>query len=172
MNVIFVEGLYVYSLIILFRRLFSLSYFVLLFLRVLIKRVEVVGWSMYPTFHNGDTLFLYRFGLLFHRINYADIVLIEGITYTNFPLIKRVVGIPGDVVEFNELIVKVNGSTILNGSNDPNTYKYSDLDKIVLSNYQYFVVGDAEFSDVTVLDSRGFGPVHKDRIRYKTVTRY
>ena len=161
-----------YALIILFRRLYAATYFILLILRVLLKRVQVVGWSMYPTFHNGDTLFLYRFGLILHRINYGDIVLVEGITYTNLPLIKRVVGTPGDVVEFNELIVRVNGSTILNGSNDPNTYKSSDLDKIVLSDYQYFVVGDAEFSDVTVLDSRGFGPVHKDRIRYKTVTRY
>ena len=161
-----------YSLIILLRRLFSLSYFIFLFLRVLLKRVEVVGWSMYPTFHNGDTLFLFRFGLIFHRINYADIVLVEGTTYTNLPLIKRVVGTPGDVVEFNELIVMVNGTRILNGINDPNAYKSSDLNRIVLTDYQYFVIGDSEFSDVTVLDSRGFGPVHKDRIRYKTVTRY
>jgi len=162
----------VYALIILFRRLYAATYFILLILRVLLKRVQVVGWSMYPTFHNGDTLFLYRFGLILHRINYGDIVLVEGITYTNLPLIKRVVGTPGDVVEFNEFIVRINGSTILNGSNESNVYKSSDLHKIVLTNYHYFVIGDAEFSDVAVLDSREFGPVHKDSIRYKTITRY
>lgn len=76
--------------------LFAISCFFVAFM--LMGRIAVVnGDSMEPNLKNGDTVFLS--GVLY-RPDYGDIIAI-GLSGDDVSLIKRVVALPGDVLDIN-----------------------------------------------------------------------
>lgn len=72
--------------------------FFIVILRVFIATpVSVNGSSMYPTLEDGDTMILYKLVKTTRGIKRGDIVVIET---DSGKLIKRVIGIPGDVITY------------------------------------------------------------------------
>lgn len=107
---------------------------------------------MEPTFRDGSPIIMSRNTDV---IDKNDIVVIE---HEGELLIKRVIAVPDDTVELKDNSVYVNKVRVLS-----NCY-YNDNVKYILSDKEYFVVGDNILNST---DSRVFGPVNASMIKYK-----
>ena len=67
----------------------------------------VSGASMYPTLHNGDRMVLSKVGDV-HRF---DVVILKA-PDENVEYIKRVIGMPGDIVEMKSGVLYINGKKV------------------------------------------------------------
>ncbi|MBS6720227.1 MAG: signal peptidase I [Peptoniphilus harei] len=139
-----------------------------LFVRNFIFNIAVVnGESMHPTLNEKDKLICLSYKR-FIDIPRGEIVVIDA-PNDNRNYIKRLIGKPGDTIEF------IDGKVILNGKvlEEPYTstnYTESDEEKFVLKDDQYFVMGDNRLPGMSV-DSRYFGPIEKKRIKSAAVYR-
>lgn len=98
------------------------------------------------------------------------VVLYKTTNRTDDPLIKRVIGLPGDIVEVRDGVVFVNGELL----DEPYTYgKRTNCNTycraVTLGPDQYWVMGDNRPNS---LDSRSFGPISGDQIVGRVVLRY
>lgn len=118
---------------------------------ILFKIVFVSGYSMAPTYHNGQILLMKRFGADF---GYGDIIVLNQGDQDN--LVKRVIGLPGDVIRLELGKVYRNGIELL-----PYTCAQGTSITYTLATNEYFVIGD-NYKDS--IDSRQFGPVSSDNI--------
>lgn len=78
---------------------------------VLFRVVSVDGKSMNPTLQNGDIMILQH---AFYIPKVGDIVVCESPGFAEGRLVKRVIGVPGDVLEFDfeNGIVRRNGTVL------------------------------------------------------------
>ncbi len=125
----------------------------------------VSGASMEPTFATGEYLIVDQITYRLEEPKRGDIVIFR---YPNDPskfFIKRIIGLPGEVVQL------ANGTTTII---DPATQEETTLDEeylvkdktddhltITLSSDEYFVMGDNRSASS---DSRKWGPVQRDKI--------
>ena len=73
--------------------------FVILLRTFIITPVQVVGTSMVPNLKNGELMILNKITYKFNDIKRFDIVVVD---YPKEPLIKRVIGLPGEKVEYKD----------------------------------------------------------------------
>ena len=131
----------------------------------IITPVIVVGESMVPTLEDGQILLLNKFDYKFNEIERYDIVVIK---VGNGEIIKRVIGLPGESIEYNNNTLYINEheeETIYNFDTENFTLKdICDCDKIPQD--KYLVLGDnREVSS----DSRGpIGLIDIDDIKGST----
>jgi signal peptidase I len=124
----------------------------------LAQSTYVHGQSMEPNLHSDQRLIVEKVSYRLHAPRRGDIVVIRLDEY-EIPLIKRVVGMPGETVEIRDNRVWIDGIPLSEGY----------LSGVVQRNYgpvqvppdHVFVLGDNR--DVSS-DSRVFGAVHMDRI--------
>ena|SRR5581483_5901073 len=78
---------------------------------VLTRPIRVTGRSMLPTYHDGQINFLNRLAYLRHEPQRGDVV---GIRYSgeDVMLLKRIVGLPGEQVSFEEGKLFINGQAL------------------------------------------------------------
>lgn len=108
-----------------------------LFISIFIFSTKVEGQSMYPTFDNGNLLISTR-NYLHSSYDRGDIVIFYAENLDK-PLVKRVIGLPGDNVKIENGRVFINGDEIYETYiNDP---PLETLDVKVPSG-TYFVMGD------------------------------
>lgn len=121
---------------------------------------EFDGVSMEPTIHDQDKLVVDKKYYEQNKVKTGDIIVYE---YGNDSAhIKRVLGLPGELVQIKEGKFLVNGITV-----NPE-FIFNDIpandslaEGITLKEDEYFVVGDnPEWSK----DSRNDGPITKERI--------
>ncbi|MBT5774434.1 MAG: signal peptidase I [Dehalococcoidia bacterium] len=142
------------SLLTLIRRLHSRYY-----------RVGVVGDSMSPALHPGDYLLLRR-GPSSGREAPGTLVTIRDAT--GRPLLKRIIGLPGESLRVGTEI-HINGTPLIepyaHGETPQNQFRGVNR----LGQHEYFLVGDNRAAST---DSRDFGSIHQDRIQGVAVFRY
>ena len=143
---------------------YIITIFVVIFIIVYVASVQqVVGSSMSPTFKNQDILILNKFYYRFFDIKRFDIVSLE-YDDTKY-LIKRVIGLPGDKIEYKNNILYVNGVAIEESFLDDdvvtNDFSLSDLGYDVIPEDMYLVLGDNRGDS---LDSRDIGLITKKSI--------
>ena len=143
---------------------YIITIFVVIFIIVYVASVQqVVGSSMSPTFKNQDILILNKFYYRFFDIKRFDIVSLE-YDDTKY-LIKRVIGLPGDKIEYKDNILYVNGVAIEESFLDDdvvtNDFSLSDLGYDVIPEDMYLVLGDNRGDS---LDSRDIGLITKKSI--------
>ena len=130
----------------------------------IITPVRVNGPSMIPTLNDGDILLLEKYDTNFQR---HDIIVLK---YNGEKLVKRVIGLPGETVEYKNNILYINGNKVnesfLTDKTQDFTLKKLGYDKI--PDGYYFVVGDNRDNS---LDSRFIGLIPKDTIEGKVVFR-
>ena len=130
--------------------------------------VRIQGDSMKGTFFSGDRVFISRAMVFFGQIERDDMIMckIEDNGHTE-NIIKRVIGMPGDIVEIQEGIVRVNGEVL----NEVYTHGTETMGMVTLrlKKDMYFVMGDNRSDSV---DSRDVGPIHAKKIIGKVFLRY
>ena len=151
------------------RQIFSLlKYYVigvaivLLIANFIAKPVVVRGSSMNPTLNNFDICISNRLSIVLGgTIDRFDIVVAQT---EEGESVKRVVGIPGDVISYQGGVLTVNGTTVVEDYiiDDPSKH-HSDMDfrEIRLGADEYFLMGDNRTGST---DSRYFGPFHRSDI--------
>lgn len=122
----------------------------------------VAQTSMRPTLRSGDRL---RCQALRPRdiIRRGQLVVFEYPSEHSLIFVKRVVGLPGEVVEVADGSVYVNGDPIDEGyyaMRGPGT-KSLDMPPARLAPDEYYVMGDNRYAS---FDSRSFGPVNRERM--------
>ena len=79
---------------------------VILIRTFIVSPVQVDGDSMYPTLKNNEYLILNKFDKSYDRF---DIVVLH---YRNERLVKRIVGLPGESIEFKDNKLLVNNKEV------------------------------------------------------------
>ena len=134
-----------------------------------VQPVKVEGTSMQPRLVDQERIFVNRFIYRFEDIHRGDVVVFWYPRDTNKSFIKRVVAIPGDVVEILNGVVYVNGSAVKEPYLKPEFRDSESLHKTVVPPEQYFVLGDHRNSSN---DSRNWGFVPRSLIYGKAIFRY
>lgn len=102
-------------------------------------RVRVDGFSMRPTLDNGEYVLVYKLAYQFNDPQRGDIVVFRFPLDPTQDLIKRVIGLPGDVVQVENGVVSVNDNVI----NEPYIAATPDYSGTwVVPPDQLFVLGD------------------------------
>ena len=128
----------------------------------IITPVIVSGNSMKPNFNDGELLLVRKIKYNEKTIKRFDVVVIKK---DKEEIIKRVIGLPGDKVEYIDNKLYINGEYIkepfLNDDVYTTNFSLSDINLEKIPENCYLVLGDnREIS----LDSRTFGCFSKDKI--------
>lgn len=122
----------------------------------LVTPIKVNGTSMVDTLQHGDTMILNKISMKFRDIKRFEIVVIK--TSDSY-LIKRVIGLPGETIEYKDGILYIDDKKV----KDP-YYKENntiDFEKVTIPKDHYFVMGDNRGDSI---DSRIIGCVEKEDI--------
>ena len=126
----------------------------------LVTPVFVVGDSMVPTLKDKQVLLLDKFKYRFSDIDRFDIVVIK---VGKKEIIKRVIGLPGEYVEYKDSKLYINGKVLENDFDfDTIDFTMSEIcteEKIPYN--KYFVLGD---NRLVSSDSRIIGLIDKKDI--------
>ncbi len=144
--------------------------YVSIFLLIIIIRTFIVtpirvnGDSMNPTLKDGEIMILNKIGYSINGVERFDIVVVD---YNGDKLIKRVIGLPGETLKYENNILYINGQEVeepyLNESTEDfniTSFGYSKIPRDC-----YFVLGDNRDDSK---DSRIIGCVSEKQIKGKT----
>ena len=123
----------------------------------IITPARVDGESMENTLYNGEIVLLNKIDLKLNGLKRFDIVVFN---YNKDLLIKRVIGLPGETVEYldNELYIDYKKVDVPFEFEETNNFKYE------VPNNEYFVLGDNRDNSK---DSRYFGSIKIEKIKGK-----
>ena len=117
-----------------------LAVVIFLILQATMQSFVVVGSSMKPSLDGGQRLLINKVVYSFHEPEMGDVVVFEPPNNRQADYIKRIVGLPGDIVEIKMGVVYVNGSALDEPYiNDQPSYT---LQAKKIPENEYFVLGD------------------------------
>jgi len=126
-------------------------------------RIRVEGISMLPTYQDGSKHFVSRMTYWWHQPQRGDVVSIR-LAGVHLMYLKRIIGLPGETVEFQ------NGKVLIDGQilDEPYEKLPSDWNRPPekLGPDEYFVVGDNRSMP---MELHTFGKVERDRIVGKAI---
>jgi signal peptidase I len=135
----------------------------------LYQPVKVEGTSMQPELIDQERIFVNKFVYHFEEIHRGDIVVFWYPKDPSKSFIKRVVGVPGDLVSVRGGRVYINGQ-LLEERYVPRGYQDSDsYPSVQVKEGYYYVLGDHRNASN---DSRSWGLVPRKYIYGKAVFRY
>lgn len=134
-----------------------------------IVNAKVPTGSMISTININDKVIGFRLSYVFSKPKHGDIIMFNAPDKENTIYIKRVIGVPGDVIRISNNELYINGEL----QDEPyvkNGWKLNtgDVEYTVPAN-QYFVMGDNRDNSS---DSRVWGTIKKDDIIAKAIFRY
>ena len=114
---------------------------------------------MLDTLEDKDIMILDEVSFKFKGLKRFDIVVVN---YKNEKIIKRVVGLPGETVEYKDNKLYINGEEV---EEDFSHEVTANVDAIKIPKKHYYVMGD---NRVNSTDSRIIGPVSIKNIKGTT----
>jgi signal peptidase I len=157
------------------RELFNLFLFfvaVYALLEMAVPRSVVISISMQPNLIEGQRLLISRVSYMFNRPQRGEIVVFEpnGYTPNENRLIKRLIGLPGEKIEFRYQSVYINGTKLIEPYlNEPCQIAYCPDKSWNLDVDEYFFMGDNRNHSQ---DSRAFGAIKRRQIVGRAVLRW
>ncbi len=139
--------------------------------RYVAYHTSVEGSSMEPAFQNGDQLIVEKLSYYFHEPERYDVVVFP--FSDNVSYIKRIIGIPGDIIQIKNGEVYLNGEVLGEKFGKEERIEDPGLaeEEIVLAEDEYFVLGDNRNASV---DSRKeeVGTIRRSQIEGKAWVRF
>jgi signal peptidase I len=141
-----------------------IAIFITLFLA---QATQVYGQSMEPNLHAGQRLIVEKISYRLHSPRRGDIVVLRLPEQRGNFLIKRVVGLPGEMLEIHDGLMFIDGQALNEPYLDQTMHRSMPARRI--PDDSIFVMGDNRgFSN----DSRSFGPVPLDDVIGRAWIRY
>lgn len=141
-------------------------------LQLALPRSVVHGKSMEPNFEEGQRLVISRLNYLFGQPQRGDIIVFNPPNQDpdEPSLIKRVIGIPGDVIEMRDQQLYINGELQVEPYiNEPCDRSHCPDKRWELGPDEYFMMGDNRNHSN---DSRRFGPVPRENVVGEALLRF
>jgi signal peptidase I len=138
-----------------------IKYIIIIAVIVLIRiyiltTTEVIGPSMEPNLYDNNILLVDQVTQKFDEYKRFDvIVFIKSPSY----LIKRVIGLPGETIQYIDNKLYVNNKEVKETFNINGRTK--DFGPVIVPKNKYYVLGDNRIDST---DSRVFGAIDKDKI--------
>ena len=123
-----------------------------------VSPIRVNGASMDPTLNDKDIMLLDEISYRFSDIERFDIVVVKE---EDEYLIKRVIGLPGETVEYKNDKLYIDGKYVKEDFKHKETFDFSTT----LGKDEYFIMGDNRTNST---DSSFFVPISRDKIMGKT----
>lgn len=146
-----------------------LPYIIIIFVVIFIKAfivtpIKVNGESMMPTLHEKDIMILNKTAYYFNDPKRFDIIVID---LPDEYIIKRVIGLPGEEIEYKDNKLYVNGKVVKENIKNLQTkdFNIESLGSVKVPKDSYLVLGDNRNNSY---DSRELGFIPKDKIIGKT----
>ena len=133
----------------------------------LAQATRVEGQSMEPNLHTDERLIIEKLSYRFHKPERGDIVVLKPPHRSRVPLIKRVIGLPGDWVAIRNGAVYVNDVQLDEPYLDQATL--GEMARTLVPEEHVLVLGDNRRASN---DSRAFGMVPYEDIIGKAWFRY
>lgn len=134
------------------------SILALLLTHFVVQSTVVYSCSMEPTLYEDQRLIIEKISYRFHAPQRGDVVVVDR-GDDEIPLIKRVVGLPGETLQIKDNQVFIDGQLLLEPYLPPVVQR--NYGPIEIPRDHVFVMGDNRDSSH---DSRAIGPVPIDRI--------
>lgn len=133
---------------------------IVIFIKIFVfTPIRVNGPSMNNTLKDRDIMILDEISYRFSDIKRFDIVVIK---YKDEYIIKRVIGLPGEKIKYENNKLYINDKFI---KEDFSHKKTDDFDAVLVPDNSYFVLGDNRGDS---LDSRIIGTIYESDIKGKT----
>jgi signal peptidase I len=125
----------------------------------LAQSTVVLGQSMESNLHSNQRIMIEKISYRLHQPQRGDIVVIDVPESSDIPLIKRVIGLPGERVEVRDGTVYIDGTPL----QEPYLTEgaHGTMASLIVPAFQVFVMGDNRDASN---DSRYFGPVPMEQI--------
>ena len=127
---------------------------ILLLKTFVVTTIRVNGTSMVPTLQSNDIMILDEIHYRFSEVRRFDIGVVAR---EKNNIIKRVIGLPGEKIEYRDNVLYINDEVVEDIYNS--TLQEDFL--CILGESEYFVMGDNRADS---LDSRMIGPVERNKI--------
>ncbi len=149
------------------------SIFVVIYLFIM-QPNQIKGPSMEPTFYTGEYIFTSKVTYRMRTYKHGDVVVFRAPDNPDLEYIKRIIGVPGDVVEVTDGVVRVNKTVVReNYIADKTTLTNSGFLKngiaATVPDGYLFVMGD---NRPRSSDSREFGPIKQSTVIGQVFYRY
>ena len=134
-----------------------------------VQNYDVSGPSMEPSLHNQERIMVDKVSYMFHAPARGDVIVFIAPPAPTENYVKRIIGLPGDVITVNSDTDAHKDAVILNGVTLNETYVAPEMqgnpnprivNKLIPAD-QYFVMGDDRKNSS---DSRVWGFVPRDKI--------
>lgn len=135
---------------------------------------EINGASMEPNFHNGEYILTNKVEYRIGNPKRGDVVIFKSPKNKDIDYIKRVIGLPGDIVALRNNSIYVNGNKLEESYLAPGVVIFGESylhenQEVTVPPGKYFVLGDNRPHSS---DSREFGPIAKEDFIGKAFLRY
>ena len=137
----------------------------------LLQAFSIPSGSMETTLEINDRLLVNKLSYQFGEVERGDIVVFlkpDSLSSPYDDLIKRVIGLPGDVIEGRDNQIFINGEALVETYLDDDVV-IRDFNSVEVPADHVFVMGDNRSNSA---DSRVFGPINVDRIEGEAFLRY
>jgi signal peptidase I len=134
-------------------------------IRFAVQNFNVDGTSMEPNLHNTELILVDKWTYLLRAPSRGDVIVFVAPPHPELDYVKRIIGLPGDVITIRNTTVIVDGVTLNETYVDPNKqgnlFAYKNITNQVVPDGDYFVLGD---NRAVSSDSRDWGFVPRENI--------
>jgi signal peptidase I len=110
-------------------------------LRLTVQSYTVVMSSMQPNFQDGECIMVNKLSYRSSGPQRGDVIIFDPPFDSEYPFIKRVIGLPGDTVEINDGKVSINGTPLEEDEYIAAQPNYT-MSAQEVPESEYFVLGD------------------------------
>ena len=143
----------------------ALTLLMFLVLRFAIQNFNIDGTSMEPNLHNSELVLVDKWTYLFHPPARGDIVVFAAPPEPTQDYVKRVIGVPGDMITVQGTTVTVDGvqldESYIAAQNQGIPPGARVINRLLVPPHEYFVLGD---NRAVSSDSRIWGFVPRQNI--------